>query len=73
LEPPRNYFTGLIVALLTVQLRLALALLEDLGGGIILYLTRGPRVGLTNNTRTYQLQHDGPNTFDATPHSALMR
>jgi GTP cyclohydrolase II len=38
---------------------------KDLGGGIILYLTRRPRVGLVNNTRTYQLQRDGPNTFDA--------
>jgi GTP cyclohydrolase II len=48
------------------QLRLALALLEDLGGAIILYLTReGRRLGLANKMRTYQLQNDGLDTFDA--------
>jgi GTP cyclohydrolase II len=48
------------------QLRLVLALLEDLGGGIILYLTReGRGLGLANKMRTYQLQNDGLDTFDA--------
>lgn len=55
----------LIVAHLIAQLRLALALLEDLGGGIILYLTRRPLHSLANKMRTYQLQHDGIDTFDA--------
>jgi GTP cyclohydrolase II len=46
------------------QLRLALALLKDLGGGI--YLTReGRGLGLANKMRTYQLQNDGLDTFDA--------
>jgi GTP cyclohydrolase II len=48
------------------QLRLALALLEDLGGGIILYLAReARRLGLANKMRTYQSQDDGLDTFDA--------
>ncbi len=48
------------------QLRLALALLEDLGGGIILYLAQeARRLGLANKMRTYQLQDDGLDTFDA--------
>jgi GTP cyclohydrolase II len=48
------------------QLRLALALLEDLGGGIILDLTRERRgLGLANKMRTYLLQDDGLDTFDA--------
>jgi hypothetical protein len=64
MEPPRKSFTGLIVALLVVQLRLALALLEDLGGGIILYLTRRPRAWSRQQDATYQLQHDGIDTFD---------
>jgi GTP cyclohydrolase II len=48
------------------QLRLVLALLEDLGGGIILYLApEARRLGLANKIRTYLLQDDGLDTFDA--------
>jgi GTP cyclohydrolase II len=48
------------------QLRLALALLEDLGGGVILDLAQeGRGLGLTNKMRTYQLQDNGLDTFDA--------
>jgi GTP cyclohydrolase II len=45
------------------QLRPALALLEDLGGGMILYLAQeARRLGLANKMRTYQSQDDGANT-----------
>jgi GTP cyclohydrolase II len=48
------------------QLRLALARLDEEGGGIILYLRQeGRGLGLANKMRTYQLQDDGLDTLDA--------
>ena len=48
------------------QLRLALAQLEQHGGGIILYLEQeGRGLGLANKMRTYQLQDAGLDTVDA--------
>jgi GTP cyclohydrolase II len=48
------------------QLRLALSRLEDLGGGIILYLEQeGRGLGLANKMRAYRLQDAGLDTIDA--------
>jgi GTP cyclohydrolase II len=48
------------------QLRLALVRLEELGGGIILYLEQeGRGLGLANKMRTYRLQDAGLDTIDA--------
>ena len=48
------------------QLRLALRRLDELGGGIILYLEQeGRGLGLANKMRAYRLQDAGLDTLDA--------
>ena len=48
------------------QLKLALTRIDDIGGGIILYLAQeGRGLGLANKMRTYQMQEGGLDTVDA--------
>jgi GTP cyclohydrolase II len=48
------------------QLKLALSRLEEVGGGVILYLAQeGRGLGLANKMRTYKMQEGGLDTVDA--------
>jgi GTP cyclohydrolase II len=48
------------------QLKLSIKRLQEMGGGIILYLNQeGRGLGLANKMRTYQMQDDGLDTVDA--------
>jgi GTP cyclohydrolase II len=48
------------------QLRLSIKRLEEMGGGVILYLAQeGRGLGLANKMRTYKMQDDGLDTIDA--------